>query len=151
MLQDNFELLFFKPPAKLLGTEQVQGSRGIRETKLQPNLPLPPATTLTSQVFKDIMWHSSIKDWFIGLVLDWVLTPVTPRVLGLQKENKLCLAPQIASGLTDPRSPADLFMTFGITLGGCLMDNSLQYLLPSGFKKRRKLCFFPSLSSFLLL
>lgn len=84
-----------------------------------------------------------MKDWFIDLVLDWVLIPVTPRLLGLQKENKLCLAPQTASGLADPKSPADPIMTPGITLDGCLMGSSLQYLLPCGFKKRRKLCFFP--------
>lgn len=84
-----------------------------------------------------------MKDWFIDLVLGWVLIPVTLYLLGLQKENKLCLTPQTASGLTDPKSPADPVMTFGITLDGCLMDNSLQYLLPCGFKKRGKICFFP--------
>lgn len=92
MLQGNFEHLFFKIPAKLLGTEQVQGLRGISETKLQVKLPLPPATALTSHISKDLMWHSSTNDWFIDLVLGWVLIPVTPRLLGLQK-NKLCLTP----------------------------------------------------------
>lgn len=74
MLQDNFEHSFFKLTAELLETEQVQGSRGISETKLRLNLPLPPATALISWVSKDLMWHSSMKDWFIDLVLDWVLT-----------------------------------------------------------------------------
>lgn len=85
MVQGNFEHLFYKIPAKLLGAEQVQGLRN----KIGAE---SPSASCHSSDFLDLMWHSSMKDWFIDLVLNWVLTPVRPGLLGLQEENKLCLA-----------------------------------------------------------
>lgn len=85
MLQDNFEHSFFKLTAELLETEQVQGSRGISETKLRLDLPLPPATALISWVSKDLMWHSSMKDWFIDLT---GFNPFTPCLLDCLKSQE---------------------------------------------------------------